>query len=108
MRVFNLNQQSRQRQFPAGNPLANLLVVIVGILVISLSLALGFVVLVGMAGFVLITAAIMSIRGWWLRRRFVAGKGEDPPGSNKTTARYRIIEGEFHEVPRRDTTRREP
>ena len=37
-----MNQQYRYRPFPASNPLANALVVIVGIVVITLSLALGY------------------------------------------------------------------
>ena len=57
-----MNQQFRYRQFPAGNPLANILVVIVGILVISLALTLGFFVFLGVAGFVLFMGVVMSIR----------------------------------------------
>ncbi len=104
-----MNQQFRRRQLPAGNPFASALVVIVGILVISLSLALGVVVFVGIAGFVLVMAAIMSVRGWWLARGFGrsrqknAARGpedpQDPP---------QIIEGEFHEVNSRRDSEEKP
>ena len=103
-----MNQQFRHRQFPASSPLANALVVIVGILVISLSLALGFFVFIGIAGFLLSMAAIMSVRAWWLRRRFgekLADRQAQRPGK---TVRHRIIEGEYYEVRTRDETEREP
>jgi len=93
-----VNQPFRNRQLPAGNPLANVLVVIVGIIVISLSLALGFVVFVGIAGFMLIMAAVVSVRVWWLKRRFAAKVGEEPRHSPRTTGTIRIIEGEYQEV----------
>ena len=93
-----MNQQFRYRQFPAGNPLANILVVIAGILIISLVLTLGFFVFLGIAGFVVIMAAVMSIRGWWYRRKFAASPRDH--GRKRSTVRetHRIIEGEYHEV----------
>lgn len=98
-----MNQQFRHRQFPASNPLANILVVVAGIVIISLSLALGFVVFVGIAGFMLVMAVVVSIRAWWLKRRFFAQAGSDKvrqPGGEET---IRIIEGEYHEVRKRRT-----
>lgn len=93
-----MNQHFRNRQFPAGNPLANALVVIVGIIVISLSVALGFVVFVGIAGFMLIMAAVVSVRMWWLRRKFASQAGDrkrQRPGAADTV---RVIEGEYQEI----------
>lgn len=75
-----------------------MLVVIVGIIVISLSLALGFVVFVGIAGFMLIMAAVVSVRVWWLKRKFAAKAGEEPGRPPGTAGTIRIIEGEFQEV----------
>ena len=100
-----MNRQFRHRQFSASNPLANALVVIVGIIVISLFLALGFVVFLGIAGFMLVMAAIISVRAWWLKKRFGAQKGSEKvrdPGKPET---HRVIEGEFHEVGSRDSDR---
>ena len=94
-----MNQQFRHRQFPAGNPLANALVVIAGIVVISLSLALGFFVFLGIAAFVVVMAAVMSVRGWWYRRKFAAGKGQE--FHQETVVRKQIIEGEYEEIRRR-------
>ena len=98
-----MNQQFRNRSLPAGNPLANVLVVIAGIVVISLSLALGFVVFIGIACFMLIAAAVVTVRIWWLKKRmgFKPGAqttaGAEQP-SSKSSASIRVIEGEFQEV----------
>lgn len=93
-----MNQQFRHRQFPAGNPLANALVVIVGIIVISLSLALGFFVFIGIAGFMLVMAAVISVRAWWLGKRFGATKDAEQVRTSSKRETHRIIEGEYHEV----------
>ena len=93
-----LNEQPQRGPFPAGNPLANVLVVIAGILVISLSLALGFVVFMIVGGFVLVMAAFVGIRNWWYRRR-----GVPPgPGAARKADSPMVIEGEYREVRRRD------
>jgi hypothetical protein len=94
-----LNQQFRHRQFPAGNPLANVLVVIVGMVVISLSLALGLVVFVGIAGFLLVMGLVMRVRNWWLARGIRARTGSDQSGRPASPPGQRhIIEGEYQEV----------
>lgn len=93
-----MNQQFRHRQFPAGNPLANVLVVVAGIIIISLSLALGFIVFVGIAGFMLVMAIVVSVRAWWLKRRFFARSGNETTGKSANPQTHRIIEGEYHEV----------
>lgn len=95
-----MNQQFRHRQFAAGNPLANLLVVIAGIIIIAISLALGFFVFLGMAGFVLLMAAVMSVRGWWYRRRFASKTAGDGGTRRETMVHKQIIEGEYREVRR--------
>ena len=100
-----MNQQFRHRQFAAGNPLANILVVIAGIVIIAISLALGFFVFLGMAGFVLLMAAVMGVRSWWYRRRFAGKSGPEPEIRRKTTVHRQIIEGEFREV---DQSRQDP
>ena len=92
-----MNQQFRHGQFPAGNPLANALVVIVGIVVISLSLALGFFVFLGIAAFVVVTAAIMAVRNWWLGRR-IRATGDAPPAQARRRSERLVIEGEYEQV----------
>ena len=93
-----MNHQFRYRQFTAGNPLANALVIVVGIIVISLSLALGFFVFLAIAGFVLVMAAVMAVRNWWFGNSFRAGRRPERTEAGKTQARPRIIEGEYREV----------
>ena len=99
-----MTQQFRFRQFPAGNPLANFLVVLAGILVISLALTVGFFVFLAIVGFMLIAGAVIGIRGWWqrYRRRGSPPAADEPP--TRETHRIRVIEGEYHEV-RRDERR---
>ncbi len=75
-----------------------MLVVIVGIIVISLSLALGFVVFIGIAGFMLVMAAIISVRAWWLNKRFGARKAGQQTDKSGRQEIHRVIEGEYHEV----------
>ena len=98
MREQIVRQQFKIRQLPAGNPLASALVVIVGIIVISLSLALGFVVFIGIAGFMLVMATVISVRAWWLRKRFGASKGAEQKTTSSQQETHRIIEGEYREV----------
>ena len=86
--------------------MANALVVIAGIVVISLSLALGFFVFLGIGAFVLVMAAVMSVRTWWYRRKFAGGQA--PEFRRETTVRKQIIEGEYQEVRRRQEDRDSP
>ena len=103
-----MNQQFRYRQFPAGNPLANILVVIAGILVISLALTVGFFVFLGVAGFVIFMGIVMSVRGWWYRRRFGSSRGQQGARETRVRETHQIIEGEYHEVRTRRRTRNDP
>lgn len=80
---------------PAGNPLANILVVIVGIITIAISVVVGFVAFVALTGFVLIVAAIVGIRSWWLTRQ-IRGADQEAAGKNPSeTVPKAVIEGEF-------------
>lgn len=98
-----MNQYFRNKQLPAGNPLANAIVVIVGIVVISLSLALGFVVFLAIAGFMLVMAAIVSVRTWWLKRRFGAQTQSEPVPKRDRRETHHVIEGEYREVTYRES-----
>ena len=83
---------------PAGNPLANLLVVVVGVLTIAMSVVIGFFAFVALAGFVLIIATVVGIRGWWRRRQFRSAQPQS--GGSETTMQgpKSVIEGEFKVV----------
>ena len=85
---------SVDRGFVAGNPIANIFVIIVGALAISAAVVLGFFAFVVLGSIVLILAAIVSLRIWWFNRqagsRTRQGDGGSPKGG--------IIEGEYRVV----------
>lgn len=85
--------------FPAGNPLANALVAIVGIVVVAASLVVGIVALVTIGTVVLAAVLVLWIRIWWSRRgyRAVAGAGSDARGRGNSED---VIEGEYKVVER--------
>ena len=82
-----------KRGLPGGNPLANILVIVVGALVLAASFVVGFVALVVLASVVIMLAAVIGLRLWWLswRARRAAGKSSTSNGA---------IEGEFIVVTR--------
>ncbi len=89
---------SLTRGFPAGNPIASALVIIVGSLAIAASIVVGFFAFMILGSLLMVFAAVVSVRLWWLRRRmarepsFHANHYERPAGSQQT------IEGEYHVV----------
>ena len=93
MRYSSLN-----RGFPAGNPLANVLVIVVGTLVIAASIVLGFFVFVILGSALVVLAAIFGVRVWWLRRRMARSAGYASSARRAGTARRETIEGEYHVV----------
>lgn len=103
-----MNQPFRYRQFSGNNPLANAVVVIAGILVIALSIALGFFVFVTIGGLMLVMAAVVGVRAWWLRKRFGVPKdsGGDQRHRPGTSPQHHIIEGEYQEVDSKNKNRR--
>ena len=87
---------SVNRGFPAGNPIANIFVIVVGALAISASIVLGFFAFVIVGSIVLIMASIIGLRVWWFKRKM---RGQAPPGSARTSdAEGGVIEGEFRVV----------
>ena len=94
---MSLRQSSTRSSFPAGNPLANVLVVIAGALVIAASIVLGFFAFIALSGIVLVTAAVIGIRVWWLKRKIQRGQpvghADQRPGSSGG-----VIEGEYRVV----------
>jgi uncharacterized protein (DUF58 family) len=84
------------RGIPAGNPIANALVVLVGAIVIAASIVLGFVAFVVLGSIVLVLGAIVGLRVWWFNRKLrrgVQGQAKQGPA-----ARGGVIEGEYHVV----------
>jgi len=93
-----LTQQFKQRQFPAGNPLANALVVVVGVLVIAVSLVLGFVALVALVAAAIVMASIIGVRVWWLNRKLGTRRNNTMNHKGEPATGKQIIEGEFRVV----------
>ena len=93
-----MNYSSSKRGFPAGNPIANALVIIVGALAIGASIVLGFVAFVVLSSIVLILAAIVGMRLWWFNRKLqkAAATGEQEQHAARSVGG--VIEGEYHEV----------
>ncbi len=87
-----------RRGFPAGNPIANALVIIVGALVIAASIVVGFFAFVILASLLIVFSAIVAIRLWWFRRKMRKAWAESGEhGDGKPRVR-RVIEGEYHVV----------
>lgn len=93
-----MNRQTSNRQIFAGNPIANLLVVIVGVLTIGAFIVLGVVAAVALGGIVVVLAGILGIRMWWLGRKMPrqnrAASGQEHsahPGSTVIEGEYRVV-----------------
>ena len=91
-----MKQTSFNYRIPAGNPIANALVVVVGALVIGASIVLGFFAFLVLAGIVLVLGAIISLRVWWFNRKLRREMDKQPPQPG--SAHVRVIEGEYHVV----------
>ena len=92
------------RGFPAGNPIANVLVIIVGALAIGASIVLGFFAFVVLSCIILIMAAVIGIRVWWFKRKMEASGTYDSGAAGKRPPEG-IIEGEYRVVEKdRDQT----
>jgi hypothetical protein len=81
-----------------GNPLANVLVIIVGALAVGASIVLGVVAFVTLGSLVLIMAAVIGIRLWWMKRKFRKDFASDERSGPARPGSIDIIEGEFKVV----------
>ena len=81
---------------PAGNPIANALVVIVGALTIGASIVLGFFAFVILGSVLLVLGAIIALRVWWFNRKLARQSGGKPPPGQSPPGG--VIEGEYHVV----------
>ena len=87
---------SFNRGIPAGNPIANILVVIVGSLVIAASVVLGFFAFLVLASIVLVLGSIIGLRVWWLNRKL--SRAARSPATPRPSMQTKVIEGEYHVV----------
>ena len=86
------------RGFPAGNPIASALVIIVGSLVIAASIVIGFFAFMILGSLLLVLAAVVSIRLWWLRRSMVREPAFQVNRHDRPAGEQQTIEGEYHVV----------
>lgn len=98
-----MNASSNQG-FPAGNPIANAIVIIVGALAIGASLVLGFFAFVVLASLLIVFAAVIGIRVWWYRFKLRRSGAKDP---SRPSADGGVIEGEYRVIVEERRERRE-
>jgi predicted lipid-binding transport protein (Tim44 family) len=91
-----LKHSSIHGGFVAGNPVANIFVIIVGILAISVSIVLGFFAFVVLGSIILIMAAIIGIRVWWFNRQLRGQRQRGASGRQHPSGG--VIEGEYRVV----------
>lgn len=99
-----MKYSSANRGLPAGNPIANVFVIVVGALVIGVSIVLGFVAFVVLGSIVAVLAAVVGLRLWWFKRTLQKRAGQQT--ANGEASSGGVIEGEFHVVEHRE--RRSP
>lgn len=87
-----LRYSSANRGFPAGNPIANALVIIVGTLAIAASIVVGFLAFVVLGSALIVFAAIVGIRLWWFNRKHPPRQPDGKqPGQATIEGEYRIV-----------------
>lgn len=91
-----MKYSSANRGFPAGNPIANVFVILVGALAIGVSVVLGFVAFVVLGSIVAVLAAVIGLRLWWFNRRLKKQAPHRPRNSQPPTDGF--IEGEYHVI----------
>jgi uncharacterized iron-regulated membrane protein len=81
----------------SGNPLAQILSLLVFGVLLAAALIMGAVVIAVLLGLAVIFGAVFAVRAWWFRRKFRGGPpfdgGAEPPGPGPANAR--LIEGEY-------------
>ena len=87
-------RHSGNNPLPLGNPLANALVVVVGVVLIAASFVLGVIAFLALGSIFLALAAIVAIRVWWFRWRMRRAR----PPREVDGSRDGIIEGEYHVI----------
>ena len=88
------------RGLPAGNPIANVFVVLVGAIVIGVSIVLGFVAFVVLGSIIAVLASVIGLRLWWFNRQLQRrGRKGGPEMSARAGG---LIEGEYRVVDDED------
>jgi membrane protein implicated in regulation of membrane protease activity len=74
------------------------LVVLVGALAIGAFIVLGVVAFVALGGILLVLAAVLAIRMWWLERKVMGKRKNDGVQDRFAHQSNTVIEGEYHVV----------
>ena len=91
----------------SGNPLAQILSVLVFAALFAAALIMGAVVIAALLGLAVIFASVLAVRVWWFRRK-LRGRPppengyEPPPPLGPKAAQKRLIEGEYEVVKKPD------
>ncbi|MGB5510822.1 MAG: hypothetical protein WBM87_03845 [Woeseiaceae bacterium] len=110
-----MKNSTLNRGLPAGNPIANLFVIVVGALVIGVSVVLGFVAFVVLGSILVVLAGVVGLRLWWFNRK-LRRQAPKNQGSHQGSQQRRrqdgsnggVIEGEFQVLDdRRDSVGRD-
>ena len=91
-----MKYSSANRGFQAGNPIANIFVIVVGAIAIGLSVVLGFVAFIVLGSIVAVLAAVIGLRVWWMNRKLNSKRGQTAGTSRPATDG--VIEGEYRVV----------
>jgi protein-S-isoprenylcysteine O-methyltransferase Ste14 len=84
------------RGAPVGNPIANVFVILVGALVISAAVVLGFVAFVVLGSIIAVLASVIGLRLWWFNRKLRRQPPNVASGDSERTGG--LIEGEYRVV----------
>ena len=92
-----MKNSTLNRGLPAGNPIANLFVIVVGALVIGVSVVLGFVAFVVLGSILVVLASVVGLRLWWFNRKLrrPASNNQGSHQSRHQGGNGGVIEGEF-------------
>ncbi len=88
-----MKNSTLNRGLPAGNPIANLFVIVVGALVIGVSVVLGFVAFIVLGSILVVLAGVVGLRLWWFNRKLRSQAPDNP--SRHDGGNGGVIEGEF-------------
>jgi uncharacterized iron-regulated membrane protein len=88
-----------------GNPLAQIVSLLVFAVLLAAALIMGAVVIAIVLGLAVIFGIVLAVRAWWFQRRLRRGPPLDsyePPHPGPKPEQKRLIEGEYEVVKQRD------
>ena len=90
----------------SGNPLVQILSLLVFAVLLAGAVITGFLVIAVMLGLAVILGTVLAVRAWWFRRKLRGRPPESgyepPPPPGPKPAQKRLIEGEYEVVKQPD------